>query len=82
MKALFIGINLLLFLTKFIIQIHLDYKHQRFKGLPGPDNFISFLLPYMEAVKPQFKKEKHFCDLLYKGWLVSIVIVLLYQSFS
>ena len=82
MKGVLIGFVLFLFILKFIIQTHLDYKHKRFEGLVNPNMAISCMLPYTEPVNEQFEKEKSLCNFLYKFWLLSIVVTLLYSFFK
>ena len=81
MKSALIGFILFLFIIRFIIQTHLDYKHKRFKGLPNPNMAFSCMLPYIKPVKQEFENEKVICNLLYQLWLLSIVVTLLYSFF-
>ena len=59
MKGTLIGLTIFLFTLKFIIQTHLDYKHQRFKEFTNPNMAFSCMLPCIEPVKQKLEKERN-----------------------
>jgi hypothetical protein len=76
MEALLIIASIVSFFTKIGVHIHLDWKHNRFKGfMPTFMQPIEYFFFYTEDVKQIFESEKKICNTLYVIFLILIFLM-------
>lgn len=82
MKPLLIVLSFVSFITKIILHIYLDIKHNKFDGLK-PANFlpIAYFFPYMSDVIIKYSSQKKICNVAYWLFIIIIIVISIVKQF-
>ena len=79
MKTILITIILISLIAKIVIHNRLNKIHHRPDRISSPGmQPISFFFPYMQQVKPRYKKEKRLCNFFYTLLIGSVITIFIY----
>jgi len=83
MKLLLIVVSLISFFTKVILHIHLDSKHNRFKGFyPSGMQPLEYFFFYIEDVRKEYLITKRICNISYLVFWSDFLLIVIFKYFN